>query len=1097
MSRMPHFYYKAQALAHLAALEVPKESTGQIDVPTIFGSDANEVGSKHFLVDTRRRVFKFIYADRQNGVPHDNRFMYENFESDSPIALALDLDVPCDGEDDLRLDDVFQFIDCVIAGLTSPRESLGKTPLISTALTLRNFVVTKSPFKADKKQQSYHVKLVGFCFDSVGAVKDLVFHLELHIVNTYFDDSIYSPGLLRLTGCSKKGKGRVLAPFSIRRGDESTLMPEDFQSFMEYWIQTCVTFVENYTRVVVPNFSPIIAAKQAHKRPESATTIAVYNDHHNKSHTDVSTLLLHDLLECLADKYATDYDLWVRVMFTLQNSVSFPAQGEAMRRLFDTLSKRATHQYNPTDTYNKWCKHASSDSEKRLTAGSLFKFAKESAIANGQMEVYQRIVRNLWVPLLLIKDLEPVFTMDVIQYDEPWCRPFLTDDYDTLVIQSCMGSGKTDRVIDVIKNMPADSRCLNFSTRLMFGTSMQERFRESGIHMTLHSDIHDTAVSAFKCLSISPESVHRIQANTYYDLVVVDECEAVFAQFESSTMQFPAECYKTFVMVIITARKVIFMDALISRKTMDMVDLLINMCSAWNNRKKCVVMKNTHRPPGRKAVYLRHRGSLKNGQEAFIDRIVQLILAGKRVACFSGSATFARNLVDVVLVARPETTHKLYTADMDDADKHVKNVNTEWLVQLLVYSPCILTGVDFSVRDHFHCVFGYLTASSVNCRDSLQAMHRVRYPVDNSVHFMIDGLCRAECMPTLPDVRNRIETCMKNVSKQYSAMADSHPLTIAEIRRIYQWTEDKANLMDAIESYSAAKSQVHFKTVPKVVAMNKALNELETDLHRRYFPAIFCSLIEKVGYTLVIEEMVALSAQVPAPEEPSDTEVGGLYYRTTSLSPEVFREYKTLVKRSRATLEIKTAVNKYEVDALVAPDGFDNEVKSQLFEGLWVGPKAATRRAMFNAVYTETHMDLDRLQKDELQRVQYLELLDGVVSSVKLVQEVCAILSFRNSVHLEVAFTTDDIAANLAPLAEKLEQISKFLKIRVRSKSDDKEKRVLSMLKAMFQAWCGMSVDVNKGVRTNTEWKSVYSLKCNDEFGELLAKLGDYSGTRM
>lgn len=211
------------------------------------------------------------------------------------------------------------------------------------------------------------------------------------------------------------------------------------------------------------------------------------------------------------------------------------------------------------------------------------------------------------------------------------------------------------------------------------------------------------------------------------------------------------------------------------------------------------------------------------------------------------------------------------------------------------------------------------------------------------------------------------------------------------------------------------------------------------------------------------------------------------------LSSQVFADYTEMVRLSRATETMKVAVVKHKFDQVVSDDGFMDTARARLFDLMFEGPKA--RKRLFQNVFVETHVDTSRYLDDE--RVNYLELQGPVVSSVKLVKDVCRILGLSSTVDMEHKFTTADVKRNVAVLHTKLNEIMGHFRICIRSDSDVKEKQVRSMLKGMLTAWSGMSLHAEQTGRTATERNAVYSLKSNDEFVNLLVGLGGYAGVLL
>lgn len=145
-------------------------------------------------------------------------------------------------------------------------------------------------------------------------------------------------------------------------------------------------------------------------------------------------------------------------------------------------------------------------------------------------------------------------------------------DKDLLFVRSPMGSGKTVAIASLIESLQPQ-RILVISTRRtcmmmlssMFGVA---KYIEAGI---VRSDLHllDKVV-------VSMESLHRVCVPGSltpilkgYDLILLDECESVFANFNSDTMLHRRNNYAILLQLILfPGTKTIFTDAFLGELTM-------------------------------------------------------------------------------------------------------------------------------------------------------------------------------------------------------------------------------------------------------------------------------------------------------------------------------------------------------------------------------------------------------------------------------------------------------------------------------------------------------------------------------------------------
>jgi hypothetical protein len=1064
------FDHKVDAINHI------QENPGS----ELFASDLGTNGAKTWLASDKGRVFQAIYGARKStrGIPAPlpGMSLYETYEQNTPIALGFDLDIKTDDPNDAKLDDVHAIIDATGAFFKHHFDK---------RLSVKDWIATCSGYSAAKQKQSYHLKLKGFFFQNVAHVKQLVVAMNIEGV----DMSIYSVRPMRLTGCCKAGQNnRVLAPFAVcdQNGSQS-LMPQDFDTFEEYWMHTCFTFVDGYEQLEPPTQDMSTLSASILEKPTGCAAEAVYDDISAKGRTSV--LLVKGLLDCLEDRYATEYDLWLQVLMALQSCITSHSLSLSMFELFDYFSRRVYTSYDPRGVQQKWrsCwESRNSYRERKLTIASLFMWAKKCS-----PDKYKAVIRKQLVPLLNLDQLMPKLEgsgIDYVEYDERWCQDIPIEQYDTIILESGMGTGKTEQII---ATMEGKDRILALATRIVLAISLAKRFQEGGVDMKFYKEFTGD-LSIVKKLIISPESMWRIQSNPCYDLVNGDEIESVLAQFDSPTVQHPPESYHSFISTLQASQRVVLMDANISMRTVSFVQSIMKKDpdntyhQLFNRREKALFVKNTHAIGGRVARRLGYKCSVAKMQEAIVERMINQLNDGKRIAFFSCSATFAKRLHADVKKACVGKRLKLYVGDMDDQDKLDEDIEATWSqLDMVIYSPCILVGVSFAIQDHFNSIFAYLTTTSVNCRDAIQAIHRVRYPSDNLIEYVVDDAPRRACITSFKQMVKRLTQRKKYISMQLlSIIGVRGMLTMKEINHIHSISADKDDYLQKMNEAAMQKSGVCADDIPDIVFINHVYNELENDIHHKGYDAVFGYYLQKFGYSFEFEDLVVDEEEPPLQ---IDLWSDSLYERTQLVDEATYLSHKDCINSCTATMAMKQMVAKYEFEQMVINDSFSHEVKKQLFDGMTCNTRY---RTWFNNVYTETHSDDLQMLTRELTRVAWMEFLDPIIACMCSVKTVCSVLGLKNSIDTETKFTTQDIKGNLAVLEKELSHIVDVLKVRVWSKSKDAVAQVRSKLKAFFMEWSGLKMVTLEGDggsrRTMTSRIQSYRLEAKDAFPMVL-----------
>ena len=301
-------------------------------------------------------------------------------------------------------------------------------------------------------------------------------------------------------------------------------------------------------------------------------------------------------------------------------------------------------------------------------------------------------------------------------------------------IKSPMGTGKSFNIHQISKLY---KRIVYLSSKRAFATAMGKEFEEDGFK----NYIDLTIAERFECdrLIISLESFHQIDPNDI-DLLIIDESESIFNVIGSHTLQVKGEGLNNLLMfekAVRTARKVLVMDAFLSKRSMKSVQTIRpDATSALTINEWKPPERTAKRCKDKAAMWLELKKCLKNGE---------------RCCVVSGSKKYAIHLVDMALSAG------LVKGKLDDdgiyEGDEVKlyhsanpldlatNVDEEWSkCKLLLYSPTITCGISYDNKEsHFDRLFVYMPNKFSACfRDAVQALKRVRYFTKDQLFFCLN-----------------------------------------------------------------------------------------------------------------------------------------------------------------------------------------------------------------------------------------------------------------------------------------------------------------------------------------------------------------------
>ncbi len=233
-----------------------------------------------------------------------------------------------------------------------------------------------------------------------------------------------------------------------------------------------------------------------------------------------------------------------------------------------------------------------------------------------------------------------------------------------------------------------------------------------------------------KRLFISPESLHYIQDKTF-DVIVIDEIESVLNSWTSSTHSnkngdFRAENWAIWKNLLRSAKKVIFLDAFITSKTLNHIlqvdpeEKIIINCSENKNVSRDVLMLS-----GKFTYY------------DWLNRIEKDLKKNKRLYIFYPFKSGYKDYPSMEgLKKKFEMLGKkviAYHADNGkNTEKTLEDVNKHWLnYDVILTNSKITIGVSFD-QEHFDKV--YLGIASYNlARDIIQSSYRCRNLKEQSI----------------------------------------------------------------------------------------------------------------------------------------------------------------------------------------------------------------------------------------------------------------------------------------------------------------------------------------------------------------------------
>ena len=296
----------------------------------------------------------------------------------------------------------------------------------------------------------------------------------------------------------------------------------------------------------------------------------------------------------------------------------------------------------------------------------------------------------------------------------------------TLAIKSAMGTGKTSMIKKILE-FKEDSlkKILWITHRQTLTKQLYGSFKKLGFKSYMNGKgcliDHDKII-------VQIDSLMRISnlddEFEQYDLVIIDEVEGCLNHFSSKHIEGRSRSIFNFMLDVIKhSNKLLVLDADIGVRT----NLFIN------NFPKSIIVNNNYSVIQKTFVIM-------NSAENFDKKMFKDIDDGKNVCIVSMSANALEHITDKLI--KKKIKYMMHTSKTDDKLKNeLEDVNSFWVkYQVVLYSPTIESGVDFSVK-HFDKIYCILKSGQMTCsqRGFLQMVGRIRQFIDPSILCYYDG----------------------------------------------------------------------------------------------------------------------------------------------------------------------------------------------------------------------------------------------------------------------------------------------------------------------------------------------------------------------
>jgi hypothetical protein len=197
---------------------------------------------------------------------------------------------------------------------------------------------------------------------------------------------------------------------------------------------------------------------------------------------------------------------------------------------------------------------------------------------------------------------------------------------------------------------------------------------------------------------IQLDSLKHLTPSRPYDFLVMDEIEGTMAHFGYEKLD-QTVVHSRLMEFITKANKVLLLDGDIGMRTFDFV------CSLPNS-PQFKFYRNMHRPNTKHFVIW-----ARNDLEEYLQTIETDLAAGENIVliCMDRGDSILYN-------ERFKDRYKTIVHNSKERNAHLlKDVGIEWRnCRLLIYSPTLESGIDFSVKGHFTKLYGMISLGSTS-----------------------------------------------------------------------------------------------------------------------------------------------------------------------------------------------------------------------------------------------------------------------------------------------------------------------------------------------------------------------------------------------
>jgi hypothetical protein len=536
------------------------------------------------------------------------------------------------------------------------------------------------------------------------------------------------------------------------------------------------------------------------------------------------------------------------------------------------------------------------------------------------------------------------------------------DDLRALCVKSSYGTGKTyilneyvnKYILKLEKEQKRKARVLVLSTRQSYARSMcSHSMKDIKINNYLDFTKEEKEhINKLNRLCVSLEGLYNMMFERWkpYDIIIIDESESVCRHIFSTTIKQGAYAtYERIKLLMSKSKKIFMMDA-------DLTCPSLNLIGQFKENQ-IININNTYTNEGR--TY-----TTTYNKKGFIDDIKTNIINNQNVYIVCLSATEAINLyneLEPLIKTFNKTIQTYYGEAGDNIKEELKEVNNNWsLYNVVITTSTTGAGIDYNIKNHFHKIYGYITAGCACPSEFLQILNRVRHPINNNINLLLDSKLK------LP--KNILELYEEN--EQYIYTVNNAKYILDELNKhiindeVYYTYEDDEGFINNKKEYKERDYNFSMLTY---------YNYLTTNLNNT-----------GAVYTLILQLLIEQQNNIIIFDPEKIKQQKGENHRLKKLqnvkiANMTIYETETILTKHQKTENEKLILtkNKIKSELKVKHHNADNEDNKKLIEIMYKTSKHAVIKNLKECYIKPEFKETLRTEKeytDETQRIKDLKL---------------------------------------------------------------------------------------------------------------------------